>query len=56
MKQSPSWEVGIRLTVKKFPAFAETEGSLPCSQAPAIGRYCEPPESSPHRNTLPRIL
>jgi hypothetical protein len=30
----------------------EPEGSLPCSQQPAIGPYLEPDESSPHPPTL----
>jgi hypothetical protein len=35
----------------------DTEGSLPCSQKPAIGPYHEPAESSsPHRSLSPKVL
>jgi hypothetical protein len=34
--------------IKKFSAFLETEGSLPCSQQPATGPCPVPDESSPH--------
>jgi hypothetical protein len=37
---------------KKFPTFSGTQGSLPCSQAPATGPYTEAAESSPHPHTL----
>jgi hypothetical protein len=41
--------------IKKYPAFfMEPEGSLPCSQKPAIGPYHEPAESSsPHQSLNP---
>jgi hypothetical protein len=40
---------------QKYPAvFMEPQGSLPCSQKPAIGPYPEPDESSsPHRSLSP---
>jgi len=33
----------------------EPEGSLPCSQQPAIGLYSEPDEYSPQPHTLFRL-
>jgi hypothetical protein len=40
---------------KKFPAFLESEVSLPCSQQPATGPYPEPHASSPQVLTLFRL-
>jgi hypothetical protein len=45
MEQGP-WESNSH-QVKKFPAFPEPEGSLPCSQEPTIGLYPEPDAYSP---------
>jgi len=38
--------------VKKFPAFMEHEGSLPCSQKSASGPYTEPDVSNPYSHIL----
>jgi hypothetical protein len=40
--------------VKKFPAFMETEGSLPHSQVPANCPYHEPDQSNPYLH-IPRL-
>jgi hypothetical protein len=34
----------------------ESQGSLPCSQEPAIGNYSEPDESLPHTVSLRSII
>jgi hypothetical protein len=36
----------------KLPGTCESQGSLLCSQEPAIGPYPEPEESSPHPSIL----
>jgi hypothetical protein len=41
-----------QLVEKISPSFTETEGSLPCSQGPAIDRSPQPDESIPHHSTL----
>jgi hypothetical protein len=38
--------------VKKFPAFTESKGSLPCSQKPTTGSYPQTDEYSPQLPTL----
>jgi hypothetical protein len=50
MEQSPPSEADSYLV--KFLAFYGTEGSLLCSQDPAIGPYPESDESSPYPPTL----
>jgi hypothetical protein len=41
---SLKWLINVR-------PFKEPEGSLPCSQQPAIGPFPEPDETSPHSHT-----
>lgn len=49
VEQSPSWAASITLSQSvSFPPFTEPEGSLPCTQEPAIDPYLEPDESKQH--------
>jgi hypothetical protein len=51
MVQNIFWKADRHSAFQKNPAFfMETEGSLPCSQKPAIGPYPEP--SPRHFETL----
>jgi len=51
MEHSPYSETKYH-SFKKFPAFSEPEGSLPCTQQPTTGSYIEPHASSPRLLTL----
>jgi hypothetical protein len=46
-------KVPIVQLLKKFPAFTEPEGSLPCSQEPSTGPYPKPDRSSPYHPISP---
>jgi hypothetical protein len=47
MVQEIIWKADSHSAFQKYHTFfMETEGSLPCSQKPAIGPYPEPVESS----------
>jgi hypothetical protein len=53
MEQSPSEKLKVTHPVKKFTAlYKESEGSLPCSQEPAIGPCPDPDKSRSHFPTL----
>jgi hypothetical protein len=45
---APGQKLAIPQVVKNSPSFMEPEGSLPCSQEPAIGPYIQKDESTPH--------
>jgi len=55
MMQDIIWKADSHSACQNYPAFfMEPEGSLPCSQKPAMGPYPEPAEySSPHRSLSP---
>jgi hypothetical protein len=51
--QSLSWEADSHSTIQEITRFfTEAEGSLPCSQKPAVELYHESDESSPQLPTL----
>jgi hypothetical protein len=53
MAQDIIWKADSYSAYQKYPAFfMEPEGSLPCSQKPAIGPYPKLAESSSHHRSL----